>query len=255
MLGSALTLVYIFLINRDAIDLRTGIIASFYVLLTLATLHTLRVPWLLFKRVRVKENPLSRWWGALGILFFFTFATIIAYTAAWYYTMQPKVELHTAPGTEHRRVVELEAKIKRLEPFREPQDSLRHKTIKLVNDLNLFWSQRPAPQQQPVQNPTTDEERERNAAWGRYWQKAKVDYTAGDFSERILGIVRDYKAKGVPTGFLEGQAEQPDRLMGAVLFGGYSLDGCDKYANELCQLRELAFHVNRHGQRIDPPDF
>lgn len=137
----------------------------------------------------------------------------------------------------------------------EAPDSLRRRTTRLVSDLSIFWSKRPAPTQQPVSNPTTDEERRRNADLDRYWREAKAAYVRQDFSDRILGIVREYKNKGVPIGFLETGAEQPDRLIGAVPYGGFALDNCDRYANEVCQLRELAFHVDAYDIRIDSSKF
>ncbi|HTR68145.1 MAG TPA: hypothetical protein VMH85_20365, partial [Terriglobales bacterium] len=111
----------------------------------------------------------------------------------------------------------------------EAKDSLRRRTIQLVNDLGLFWSRIPMPPQQSVQNPANDEERKRNEAWAEYWRRTTVAYTSKDFNQRILGIVREYKAKGVPVGFLEVSAEQPDRLIGAAPYGGFSLEHCEAY--------------------------
>jgi hypothetical protein len=82
--------------------------------------------------------------------------------------------------------------------------------------------------------------------------KKTVAYAREGFNERVLGIVREYKNKGVPIGFLENEAQQQDRQIGAFPFGGFSLDNCDRYANDLCQLRELAFHVDTRDQMIGP---
>jgi hypothetical protein len=38
--------------------------------------------------------------------------------------------------------------------------------------------------------------------------------------------------------------DQPERLVGAAPFGGWQLDNCMQYMTELCQLRELAYHVD-----------
>jgi hypothetical protein len=132
----------------------------------------------------------------------------------------------------------------------ESPDSLRRKTIKLVNDLVLFWSQKPQPVQQPIQNPTTDEERQRNTKWDQYWRDANAAYANAGFRERVLGIVRQYRAKGLDIGFLEQAAEQPERLVGAYSFGGIDLNGCSRYMTELCQLRELAYHVDAKDDMI-----
>src|SRR5262249_52784539 len=111
---------------------------------------------------------------------------------------------------------------------RESPNSLRRRTIRLVNELNVFWSQRPAPPQQPVQNPSTDEERKRNAAWDQYWRDANTAYLNANYRERLLGLVREYKNKGIPTGFLEQSIDQPNRLVGGFVFGG-SLEDCSRY--------------------------
>ena len=137
----------------------------------------------------------------------------------------------------------------------ESHDSLRHRTIRLVDELNLFWSRRAAPTRQPVQNASSDEDRKLNAAWDEYWRTGKAAYLNANYRERLVGIVREYKNKGVQTGFMEQAFDQPERLVGAAPYGGWQLDNCTQYMNELCQLRELAFHVNAQDQRIDPPDF
>jgi hypothetical protein len=250
VLFSVVLLGFMYLITRNPVDLPTILWGTSYSLSVFALWHAIRIPWKLYS----ESHGLHWGWGVLGICVAIGMIALAGWTAAWFYTMQPRITLDLTPTVENSRNVQLEAKLKDLAPFQEPKDSLRRRTIKLVNDLNLFWIQQPAPQM-PIQNPATDEDRKRNATWDLYWQKLKVAYMNRDFNEQILGIVREYKAKGIPTGFLEQQAEQQDRLIGALPFGGYSLDTCDKYANELCQLKELAFHVNAQDRRIDPPDF
>jgi len=140
----------------------------------------------------------------------------------------------------------------RLRGFVEPRNSLRRKTSRLVKELNEFWSHRPSPAQQPVQNASTDEDRKHNAAWDQYSRDAKAAYLEAEYRQRIVGIVREYQNKGVDTGYMERAFDQPDRLAGAAPFGGWQLDACMAYMNELCQLRELSFHVNEKDERVDP---
>jgi hypothetical protein len=135
--------------------------------------------------------------------------------------------------------------------FVEPKGSLRRRTMRLVHELNGFWGKRPTPVQQPIHNPQTEEDRQRNVAWDKYWRDAKTAYLNADYRQRLVGIVREYKNKGVETGFMEQSFDQPERLVGAAPFGGWQLDNCTQYMNELCQLRELTFHVDAHDQRID----
>jgi hypothetical protein len=120
----------------------------------------------------------------------------------------------------------------------------------LVNELSQFWSDRPALLHQPVSNPTTDEDKQRNAAWDKYWREAESNY-GRLYKDRVLGIVREYKTKGVQTGFLEAGAE--NHVFGGFPFGVPGSQNC--WQDELCQLRELAYHVDAHDQVILLPDF
>jgi len=163
-----------------------------------------------------------------------------------------KRQLSSALEQAKAQIAELTRQVQSLKQSeqRESPNSLRQRTIRLVSELNIFWSRRPTPTGQKIQNPSSDEERQRNAAWDSYWRDTTAAYTNADFRERILGIVREYKSKGIDTGYLEQGAEQPDRLIGAGAFGGYALSGCGQYMNDLCQLRELAYHVDGNDQGI-----
>jgi len=140
-------------------------------------------------------------------------------------------------------------RINRYIPFVEPKTSLRRRTFRLVGDLTAFWSRRPAPLQQPVQNPSTDEERKRNAKWDQYWRDTTAAYENAGFRERIRGIVSEYKSKGIQTGYLEF-ADQYNRLVGSAPFGGTSLEDCSRSNTDLCTLRELAYHVDAEDKPI-----
>jgi hypothetical protein len=104
--------------------------------------------------------------------------------------------------------------------------------------------------QQPVQNASTEEDRQRNAAWDQYWRDAKAAYLNADYRHHLVGIIREYKNKGIDTGYMDQAFDQPDRLVGAAPFGGWQLDNCMQYMTELCQLRELAYHVMRMISRF-----
>lgn len=132
----------------------------------------------------------------------------------------------------------------------ESKNSLRRRTLLLVKELNEFWSHKPTPAQQPVQNASTDEDRQRNAVWDQYWRDAKAAYLDADYRHRLVGVVREYKNKGIDTGYMEQSFDQPDRLVGAAPFGGWQLDNCVQYMTELCQLRELAYHIDANDQPI-----
>lgn len=130
--------------------------------------------------------------------------------------------------------------------FRESATSLRRRTIRVADEIFLFWSRRPAPPQ-PIQNPGSDVERQRNAAWDAYWREADGIY-ANDYKDRVIGIIREYKTKGVPTGYLEQAAE--NHSFGASPFSVSGTPICS--TDEICLLRELAYHVDERDQMIGP---
>lgn len=71
-----------------------------------------------------------------------------------------------------------------------------------------------------------------------------------DYRHRLVGIIREYRTKGIDTGYMKQAFDQPDRLVGAAPFGRWQLDNCMQYMTELCQLRELAYHVDANDQPI-----
>lgn len=192
-------------------------------------------------------------------------ATMIFYGGTLYEMLSqppmPPICAQSAAKTEITAIVQENSELKdklAILTKPEPSNSLRHRTIALVNDLNEFWAKRPpqpTQQQMPVQNPASDADRARNAEWDRYWRETTTAYQSNGFNDRILGIVREYAAKGVPTGYLERAAEQPERLIGALPYGGFSLTNCENYMTEMCLLRELAFHVDAYDNRIDATKF
>jgi len=132
--------------------------------------------------------------------------------------------------------------------FVEPENSLRRRTVRLVYDISDFWSRRPMPAQ-PVQNPTGDEEKKRNAAWDKYWQDAQTAYKATHYRERLLEVAMQFKNQGFDTQVLERSLEQPDRMIGSFPYGGSQLENCSGYMTELCQLEYMAYRVDEHDKR------
>lgn len=149
-------------------------------------------------------------------------------------------------GSEETKIKQLQKQLDNQEAPESP-NSLRLRTIKLVNDLNAFWTRRPLTVAQPFQNPSTDEERQRNVKWDHYWTEAKVAYQNAGFRGRVLGIVREYENKGIANHILELQFEQPDRMAGGF---ESNLDNCIFYAGDLCVLQEMAYHVDANDQPI-----
>jgi hypothetical protein len=164
---SVVLLGFVYVITRNPVDPKTILLGTAYSLSVFSLWHAMRTPWKLYS-----ESRALHWgWGIFGTTMALGMIALVVWTVAWFYTLQPKVDLTSVPDGRDLRIADLESQVKSSEPFQEPKDSLRRRTIKLVTDLSLFWSRRPAPPQQPIQNPTTDDERKRNADWNRYWQE------------------------------------------------------------------------------------
>lgn len=166
--------------------------------------------------------------------------------AAVLYGSQLAWEVAKVVHLDHKNMVAANGRLQsqlaeKLKPVAEPPNSLRRRTIKVTDDIVAFWDELGP---QPFFNPTTDEQRQKDTEWSN---KANRAYIAAGFKERISGIVQEYKLKGAPIGFLESEAEQqPQRMWGA-----FPERGClPLYQSEVCQLRELAYHVDAHDELI-----
>ena len=138
---------------------------------------------------------------------------------------------------------DLEKRLARLnEP--EPQNSVRRQTVNLANELADFWARNPAP-------PQSMQAAIKGQASDQYWNGVTTTFNY-KFRDRLVGIIRSYSSKGVPVGYLERSAEEPTHLFGAFPFSssGQSPPACAQ--DEICQLRELAFHVDANDQVIQP---
>jgi hypothetical protein len=131
-------------------------------------------------------------------------------------------------------------------PTRESHNSLRRRTVRLSREITAFWNQNPTPPQ-AVANPSTDEDKQRNAKWDSYWRTMQSAYDA-EYRDRVVGIIREYKSKGVPTGWLEQAAE--NRPLGGFPFTQVGSAAC--WQDEMCVFRELSFHVDANDQLIRP---
>jgi len=125
--------------------------------------------------------------------------------------------------------------------FVEPANSLRRRTIALVEELNEFWRNRPSPAGQIGPS---------NPEYLKYYRDAQTAYENEHFRQRLVGIVSQYKMAGVDTGTMEQAFSQPERLVGSIPYGGWSLENCFSFMSELCQLENLAYHIDAHDQPI-----
>ncbi len=130
---------------------------------------------------------------------------------------------------------------------KEPKDSLRRRTVQVVNELRNYLKVR-AEHQPPVAYPNSNEpnpseERKKEIqTWQRY-QLETEDYYFKNFKDRMVGIVKEYESKGVHTRYLENDFNQ--RVPGLVPVGSV-WEGMD----ELNQFRDLAYHVDARDHLI-----
>jgi len=125
----------------------------------------------------------------------------------------------------------------------ESVNSLRRRTLRLVDDLEAFWDRQGS---SPFTNPSTDDQRQKANEWYRRVTQA---YVAAAFKERGLGIIREYKSKGINIGFLERAGERtPDE---GGMWGAYREQECSPSSqSDLCQFRSLAYRVDAQDNLV-----
>jgi len=132
---------------------------------------------------------------------------------------------------------------------REPKDSLRRRTMRVADELYKYLQNRSEvhpPVAYPDSNdPNPSEERKKAIRICQQYDQETQDYYLKHFRDRMVGIVKEYEAKGVHTRFLENDFKQ--RVPGVQAVGseweGSSFD-------ELSQFRDLAYHVDARDHLI-----
>jgi len=245
-MASALAVGFVFLINHNSIDLKTALLATAYTLAAMGIWHFLRIPWLLFRRIKEREPSLHWIWGVVGACFAFTSISLWLYTAAWFYTMQPRVDLSKVLDGRDQRIAQLE---RQLAAFQEPEspDSLRRRTNKTADDVYKYLSKRMEgrpPDAWPNSNdPNPSPERKQEIKRSQEYAQETQDYYMKHFRDRLVGIIKEYDSKGVPTRFLENDFKQ--RIPG-IPEAGSVWEGMD----ELSRFRELAYRVDARDHLI-----
>lgn len=133
----------------------------------------------------------------------------------------------------------------------ESATSLRRRTMKLANDVSDFLRGRyetHPPFAYPNSNdPNPSEERKAAIKKAQEYDQKTTDEYMRKYKDRAVGIISEYRAKGVPVGFLEQSFSQRVPV--------WAIPGSvweDNPQNELVQFRELAFHVDAKDQMISP---
>jgi len=196
MLASVLAIGFVFLINRNDLDMSVAVEAAVATFVTLGIVHSARVPWLLVQRISEKENSLSRVWGILGIFFFCAFLFCVLYAGAWFYTMQPKVVIEARiPDGRDKRIAELQAETAGLR-VRIPDDrSLKTRSLQAADEFERFWKRQP---KEPTCNQaglTPAQQQEAIKPCADYYNKRTFLYQQA-LAPKIMAIVAEFKGKG-----------------------------------------------------------
>jgi hypothetical protein len=214
VLASAITIGCVYAINRSGIDVNAALLATAYTVGVFVFWHAIRVPWILYQKIEEADRLKSIWFVA-GTVFLTGSFALLAWTAAWFYTMQPRVHITCAPDGRNVRITQLEAALQATSIDESP-NSLRRRTARLAAELDRFWREVPLPPvwQPPNPNPVTDKDKKLKEAWDKYQRNVKAKYDSHALGERILGIIAEYQNKGVPTVGFERFAR--DRMIGGI---------------------------------------
>lgn len=136
----------------------------------------------------------------------------------------------------------------------ESPNSLRRRTIKLANDLDQYvelrWNNHPNRSCEGQNINTATEEQKKAIEECRKYDNETANYINSHFKDKWTGIVRECAAKGVKTGFLENDMEQNHPAQNTMLpFWPSINDG--NYQSAQAKFRELAYHVDAQGNRVD----
>jgi hypothetical protein len=197
MLVSVLAIILTFLQTGNALDFRTGLVICFEVLLILGILHSLRLPWQLFERIRDNKPPLSNWWGVLGVGFFSLFICALAYAVVYVATMQPVVFIEARlPDGRNKRIAELDSEVNELRAKLPAEKSLKVRLLQAANDYEELWRK---PPKEPIctqKNTMTPEEQQKVIAPCVAWMNARETKYQRFLAPEIIELIRIAKGKG-----------------------------------------------------------
>jgi hypothetical protein len=242
---AAVAILCTWLINRSA-DVRTSILGLLYALVLFILWHLVRVPWTLYKHFGEAESLKTKW-GIAGVVFTVFALSMILWTAAWFYTMQPRIDLGKRPDGRDERILQLQQQLAALKEPESP-DSLRHRTAKVADEFREYIKKRvenrPMPDAWPNSNdPNPTPERQAAIKRSQNYARETEDYYVKHFRDRMVGIIKEYESKGVPVHFLENDFKQ--RVPG-IAEPGSAWEGMD----ELSRFRELAYRIDARDHLI-----
>jgi hypothetical protein len=132
---------------------------------------------------------------------------------------------------------------------KEPTDSLRRRTFRLAKEVYDFAEERAAhapPFAAPNSNdPSPTEETKRAIKISRDYARETETFYKERYRDRLVGIVKEYEAKGVPANWLANDFQQRPP---AIAFFGSGYEGSPM--DELYQFKQLAYHVDAYDHLI-----
>lgn len=232
-----------------------GVIGAGIVFGIYALVHLIRAPWLEHKSDGTAETTLEGVGGMLTLILLIVGIIMICFSVADDLRTTPPLILGSA-DQGHKKADELV----QLEECRdnyaaltqkEPYDSLRKRTVKVANEISDFLRggfQSHPPYAYPSSNdPNPSEERKAAIKKAQEYDQKTTDEYMRKYKDRAVGIINEYRAKGVQVGFLE---QSFGRGVPAWVQPGSLWEETPQ--NELGQFKELAFHVTAKDQMISP---
>jgi hypothetical protein len=209
--------------------------------------HLVRTPWLMQRRplhVRI-----STMWGTLGAVVSLGFVTLWIFTLIWFYTMQPRVTIASRmPDARDAQIVSLQKRLDGANPPESP-NSLRHRTNQVADEIQKYLELRDQahpPRVYPDSRiPNPDDDLKKSIKTSQDYDRDTQEYFLKHFKDRMVGILKEYDAKGVTVGYLIFSA---DRGYLNVAKQGAPIE--DMCFDDLKKFRELAYHVDAAGNLI-----
>lgn len=233
--------------------LSDGTIGAVLVFGIFAIVHLLRAPWL---ERNGNGDPRTLRQGVGGVL---VFVLLIAGMCTVFWSvasdLRTQIVLSAPADTGMRGATKTEEATEcRALEFKEPEESLRRRTINLASDIDHYvetrWVNHPSRicEGQNVPNPTDEQMKEIREC--QKYDDETVRYINDNFKDKWIRIVKEYGAKGVKTATLENDMEQNHPAQNTFLpFWPAPNDG--NYGSAQSKFRELAYHVDSRGNVVD----
>jgi hypothetical protein len=135
----------------------------------------------------------------------------------------------------------------------ESKNSLRRRTMHLADEVYQFVVERvqhhPPSAYPDSSDPNPSAERKQAIKLSQEYDQETQNQYMRRYRDRMIGIVREYDAKGVRTRYLENDFKQ--RVPGIAFIGS---DWENSPMDELSQFRDLAYHVDASDNAIHISD-